>query len=184
MPIGNIRPSNTIIYNNELYVVQTCEHAKVARGSAFCRVKLRNLKTGQPMNCTLRDSDNIELAFIEKRKLQYSYHDGNFYHFLDMETYHDLHLNKEQIEDELIWLKDNLELNGLFYNNELVSLDLPLSLMLKVTETDPGYRGDTVKMGTKPATLETGAVVQVPLFINTGDTIKVDTKTKEYLGRT
>jgi len=184
IPIGNIRPSNTIIYNKELYEVLNCEHAKIARGSAFCRVRLKNLRSGRTLDCTLRDSDNIDVAFIEKRKLQYSYHDGNFYHFIDMQTYNDLQLNKEKIEDELIWLKDNLELNGLFYNNELVSLELPSSLELKVTETAPGYRGDTVKAGTKPATLETGAVIQVPLFINPGDTIKVDTKSKEYLGRT
>ena len=181
--VGEIRPSMTLIYNNELYTVIDCTHVKVARGSASCRVKMKNLKTGQTLECTLRDSDNFDSAFIEKRKLQYSYHDGDFYHFLDLETYHDLVLNKNQIGDDVIWLKDHLELNGIFYDNELINLDFPLSLDLKIVETDPGFRGDTVKGGTKPTTLETGAIIHVPLFINSGETIKVDIRTKEYLGR-
>ena len=172
-----------IIYNKELYIILDCEHAKIARGSAFCRVKLRNLKTSQILDCTLRDSDNIQRAFIEKRKLQYLYNQGELYHFLDLETYEDLILNKAGIEDKVIWLKDHLELIGLFYEHKLIDLEMPLSLLLKVVDTTPGFRGDTVKAGTKPAKLETGLTINVPLFINNGDIIKVDTRTKEYLGR-
>ena len=183
MPIGEIRPDTTIIYNDGLYVVLSCEHAKIARGSAFCRAKLKNLKTSQTLDCTLRDSDNIEKAYIEKRKMQYQYNDDNLYHFLDMETYNDLTLDDSHIGNNACWLKDNLELIGLFYDNDLVDLELPASLVLKVTETTPGFKGDTVKAGNKPATLETGLVINVPLFINSGDIIKVDTRTKEYLSR-
>ncbi len=183
MSIGEIRPSMAITYNKELYIVLNCEHAKVARGAAFCRVKLKNLKSSQIKECTLRDSDNINRAFIEKRKLQFLYHDFQRYHFLDQETYEDLILHQSHIEDKTIWLKDNLELIGLFYQNKLLDLELPISLSLKVVETEPGFRGNTVKSGTKPAKLETGVAIDVPLFINSGETVKVDTRTKEYLGR-
>jgi len=181
--ISELKPSITIIYNKDLYIVIDCEHAKIARGSAFCRVKLKNLKTSQIRDCTLRDSDNIERAFVEKRKLQYLYNQSDHYHFLDLETYEDLILDKSHITDKIIWLKDHLELIGLFYQHQLIDLELPLSLELRVVETAPGFRGDTVKAGTKPAKLETGLTINVPLFINKGDIIKVDTRSKEYLGR-
>ena len=181
--IGSLKPSAAIIYNKELYIIVDCEHAKLGRGSAFCRAKLKNLKTSQVIECTLRDSDNLEQAFIEKRKLQYLYNQNSHYHFIDLETYEDLTLGKSHIGDKHFWLRDNLELVGLFYENKLLDLDLPISLELKIVETDPGFRGDTVKTGTKPAKLETGLVVAVPLFINPGDKIKVDTRTQKYLGR-
>ncbi|UCC96208.1 MAG: elongation factor P [Candidatus Omnitrophota bacterium] len=183
MSISDLRPSISICYNNDLYLVCECEHAKIARGNAFCRVKLKSLRTSQIIDCTLRNSDNIEEAFIEQRQLQYLYHDGDIYHFLDLGTYEDLILNKSCIEDKVSWFKDHLEMVGLFYNGKLINLELPYSLELKVVETEPGFRGDTVKAGTKPAKLETDVYVQVPLFINIGDVVKVDTRTGEYLGR-
>ena len=181
--IGEIKPSMSIVFNKELYTVVEAEHAKLGRGSAFCRVRLRNVKTSQVLDFTLRDSDKVEEAFIERRNLQYLYHQDNIYHFLDLETYDDLVLDSARIEDKAMWLKDNLELTGLFYNNELINLELPKSVILKVIETDPGFKGDTVKTGSKPAKLETGITIAVPLFINAGDTIKVDTEKKEYTGR-
>jgi len=183
IPIGNLKPGNTILYNKELYAIVSCEHAKIARGSAFCRAKLKNLKTAQVFERTLRDSDNVEQAFVEKRKLQYLYHQAEQYHFMDLATYEDLILHKSRMADKVSWLKDNLELIGLFCDNELIDLEFPSSLVFKVVETEPGFKGDTVKQGTKPAKLETGLVVNVPIFINSGENIKVDTKTKEYLGR-
>jgi len=181
--IGELKPSMTIIYNNDLYIILDCEHAKLGRGSAFCRVKLKNIKSARILDCTLRDSDNIQPAFIEKRELQYLYTSGAHYHFLDLETYEDLILDEAEISDKIVWLKDNLELTGLFYENKLVGLEMPISLELKIVEADPGFRGNTVKAGTKPAKLETGLIINVPLFVNIGDTIKVDTRTREYLGR-
>ena len=183
IPIGSLKPAMSITYNKELYAIVNCEHAKIARGSAFCRVKLRNLRTAQVLDCTLRDSDNVEQAFIDKRKLQYLYRAGEFYHFLDLQTYEDLVLSQEHIDEKKIWLKDDLELVGLFYEHELLGLELPNSIALKVVETSQGFRGNTVKMGTKPATLETGLVIDVPLFIKTDDIVKVDTRTKIYTGR-
>jgi len=181
--IGELKPSITIIHNDELYNILDCEHVKLGRGSAFCRVKIKDLKTGRIRDCTLRDSDNVGIAFIEKRKLQYLYASDIHYHFLDLETYEDLVLDESQISNKIDWLKDSLELTGLYYESELVGLEVPLSLELKVVETMPGYRGNTVKAGTKAAKLETGLVINVPLFINNGDILKVDTRTREYLGR-
>lgn len=181
--IGELKPSIAIVYNDKLYTILSCEHAKLGRGAAFCRVKIKNLKNGQIRDCTLRDSDNIKIAFIEKRKLQYLYASSVYYHFLDLKTYEDLILDQPQISDKIDWLKDDLELTGLYYKHELVGLEIPLSLELKVVETTPGYRGNTVKAGTKAAKLETGLVINVPLFINNGDILKVDTRTREYLGR-
>jgi len=183
MSIGELKPSMAIIYNNELYTILDCEHAKLGRGAAFCRVKIKNSKNGQVRECTLRDSDNVQIAFIEKRKLQYLYASDIHYHFLDLETYEDLALDEFQISDKIDWFKDNLELIGLYHENELIDLEVPLSLELKVVDTTPGYRGNTVKSGTKAAKLETGLVINVPLFINNGDILKVDTRTREYLGR-
>lgn len=181
--IGELKPSMAIVYDDELYTILDCEHAKLGRGSAFCRVKIKSLKTSQTKDCTLRDSDNVQIAYIEKRKLQYLYASDIHYHFLDLESYEDLVLDKPQIGDKTDWLKDNLELTGLYYEDQLVDLEVPLSLELKVVETMPGYRGNTVKAGTKSARLETGLIINVPLFINNGDILKVDTRTKEYLGR-
>lgn len=183
MVIGEIRPSMAIIYNQELYMVLSCEHAKIARGAAFCRVKLKNMKTDQAIECTLRDSDNVEKAYIEKRTLQYVYHENELYHFLAMDTYEDLILHQSHIEDKIPWLKDNLEITGLFYSHELLDFELPITMELKVIETGPGYKGDTVKSGTKSAKLETGVHINVPLFINTGDIIKVDTRNATYVSR-
>jgi len=183
MSISDLKAGSTIIYNQELYLIVSCEHAKIARGSAFSRVKLRNLKTAQVLEKTLRDSDNVEPAFIDKRKLKYLYQQADQYHFMDLETFEDLILHKTRISDKVFWLKDDLELVGLFYDNELIDLEFPSSLVFTVTETEPGYKGDTVKQGTKPAKLDTGLVINVPLFINSGEKIKVDTRTKDYLGR-
>ena len=183
LSIADLKPGISILYNGEIYTIIDCEHAKLARGSAFCRAKLKNLKTSQVMEYTLRDSDKIEEAFIERRNLQYTYREADIFHFMDLETYDDLILEKEKIEDKIIWLKDNLQLTGIFFNSELINLELPRMIELKVIETEPGFRGNTVKSGVKPAKLETGLIINVPLFINTGEIIKVDTQEKKYIER-
>ena len=183
MTIGNIKPGMAIVYNNELYTITECEHAKLGRGGAFCRVKMRNMKTTQALSSTLRESDDVKEALIEKKKLNYLYRENNIFHFMDMESYEDIVFEKAHIKDKAYWLKENCEIEGLFYENKLIDLEIPLNIELSVTETDPGYRGDTVKTGTKPAKLETGIVIQVPLFINVNDKIKVDTRNKTYLER-
>lgn len=181
--IGELKTSVVIQYNQLLYMVVACEHAKLGRGAAFCRVRLRNLKTSQIIDCTLRDSDDIRPVFTEKRKLQYLYRGTHHYHFMDLVTYEDLIINETQITDKTVWLKDNLELAGIFCNNELIDLELPAYLELKVVKTEPGFKGNTVKAGSKSAQLETGLVINVPLFISNGDKVKVDTRTKSYAGK-
>jgi len=184
IPVSQLKPSLTIEYNNQPYSIIQCEHAKVARGSSFARAKIKNLITSQIIECTLRDSDKISAAFIERKKLIFSYHESNYCHFFDTDTYQDFILDKDKIEDKAVFLKENLELTGLFYKNQLINLELPLNITLEVIETEPGFKGDTKKGGTKPAKLETGIIVDVPLFVKKGDKIKVDTRTQSYLERT
>ncbi len=183
MSIGNIRPLMVIVYDDEPYTVLDCTHVKMARGPAFCKAKLKSLKSSQILECTLRDSDNVREAPIEERKLQYLYGDSDNCHFMDLETYEEMICKKTLIDDKALWLKDNLEVTGLFFNNEFVNLKMPNSLIYKVIQTEPGFKGDSVKSGSKPATLETGAIVQVPLFIDIGDSVKINIQDKQYLGR-
>lgn len=183
MNIGDVKAGGTILLNKDLFLVLEAEHAKLGRGSAFLRTKLKNLCSGKIIDKTLRDSDSVEPAFIEKRKVQFLYKDELIYHFMDLGTYENFPLNKEKIEEISPWLKENLELEGIFFENKFINLQLPLSLELKVAQTEPGFRGNTVKQGTKVARLETGVTVQVPLFVNNGDIIKVSPQTGEYLGR-
>ncbi len=182
--ISQLKPSLTIEYNNRPYIILNCEHAKLARGSSFLRAKLKNLITSQIIESTLRDSDKIKAAFIEKKKLIFSYQDGDYYHFIDSSTYEDFILHRDNIKDQIKYLKENLGLTGLFYKNKLINLELPSTTILTVIKTEPGFKGDTRNAGTKPAQLETGLEINVPLFIKNGDKIKIDTRTGEYLERT
>lgn len=181
--INSIKPAMVIIYEDEPYIVLDCNHVRLARGPAHCKAKLKNLKTSQIIDNTLRDSDNVQEADIEERKLEYLYHEEDAYHFLDLETYENIVCRKSLIEEKVDWLKDNLKVTGMFYKNELMNFKLPATMDLKVIETEPGFKGDSVKSGTKPAKLETGVSVAVPLFINNGDVVKVDTQSGQYLSR-
>lgn len=183
MNISELRPGMTIVLNREVYQIENCEHSKRARGSAFLRTKLKELSSGKTIEETLRDSDKIKPAYIEKKKVQFLYADPPLYHFMNLENYEDFPLDESKIKPVIKWLKENLELEGLFYNGTLINLELPSILSLKVNNTEPGVRGNTVKQGTKPAELETKAVIQVPLFIDKGEKIKVNPQTEEYLGR-
>jgi elongation factor P len=132
---------------------------------------------------TYKSDDKIEEAFIEERNLQYSYHSGDFYHFIDSESYEDLAIEKNKLRATEKFLKDDLEVTALYYKGELIAVNLPNFVVYTITHTEPGIKGDTAKSGTKPATLESGAVVQVPLFVDVGTRIKVDTRTGEYIER-
>jgi len=183
MDIGQIRPGTNLIIEGEIYQVVVYEHVKLARGPAFCRAKMKSLKGDKLIERTLRDSDDVKEAFIEKRKVQFLYKDSSFYHFMDLLTYEGLRLDESSIFEIALWLKENVELEGLFHDGNLINLGLPDVLELKIIETEPGFRGDTVKQGTKPAKLETGATIQVPLFLNNDTVIRVDPKTKQYLSK-
>lgn len=183
LSINDIKSGLTILVDGETWMVLEAQHVKPGKGAAFVRAKIRNLKNNSIQEKTWRGDDKIEEAFIEERKLQYLYSSGDIYHFMDLETYEDLTISGEILGEKTKFLKDNLEVTAYFYKGEIQNIVLPFFIEFKVIHTEPGIKGDTAKSSFKPATIETNAVVQVPLFINTGDVIKIDTRTSSYVER-
>jgi elongation factor P len=181
--INQIKVGVTIDIDGTPYMVVSVDHVKPGKGSAFARTKLRNLKIETIIDKTFKSDDKLKEAFIDERKLQYSYHAGGFYHFLDASTYEDTPIEIEKLRHMEKFLKDNLEISALYYENELLTIRLPNFVVYRITETEPGIKGDTSKSGTKPATLESGAVIQVPLFVDVNTLVKVDTRTGTYIER-
>lgn len=181
--INEIKSGLTILVDGDVYQVIEYQHVKPGKGQAFVRTKLRNLKTGNIQEKTYRGDEKIEEAFIQERRLQYLYPLGNIYHFIDQDNFEEITIPKDTLGDKVKFLKDNLSVNAYFYKNEVLNINLPNFIEFKVIHTELGIKGDTVKTGTKPAKIETGTIIQVPLFINTGDTVKVDTRTQEYVER-
>lgn len=160
------------------------QHVKPGKGGAFVRSKLKNVLTGAVVERTWTAGERVDEVRLERRPVQYSYYDGHFYHFMDMQTFDDIPLAAEVIgEDQLQYLKESLECQGLVHEERMIAVELPFFVELQVVETDPGVRGDTASGGTKPARLETGAVVQVPLFVEQGDVVRVDRREDKYLTR-
>jgi elongation factor P len=158
-------------------------HVKPGKGSAFVRTKLKNAQTGNVVEKTFRAGETVPQANLDKRAMQHTYKDGDDFVFMDMETFEESHLSAAQIGDRVKYLKEGMEVNVLFWNTQVLEVELPNSVVLEVTETDPGVKGDTATGGTKPAIVETGAQVMVPLFITIGERIKIDTRNDTYLGR-
>ncbi|KAL6574480.1 hypothetical protein OROMI_011765 [Orobanche minor] len=158
-------------------------HVKPGKGAAFIRTTLRNFVTGNQVDKTFRAGSKIEEADILKEIKQYTYRDGSQYVFMDLSTYEECRLNQADVGDKSKWLKEGMDCNLLFWNGKVISIELPITVKLTVVEVDPGLRGDTVQGGSKPATLDTGAVVTVPLFIDVGQEILVDTRTGQYVSR-
>ena len=185
LSINEIKSGVTILVEGIVYIVVDTKHVKPGKGAAFVRVKMRNMKSGTVniQERTFRGDEKIEEAFVEERKLQYQYAAGGMYHFMDQDNYEEIAIPEDVVGDKKKFLKDNLEVNGYFYKDESLNISLPNTITFKITGTEPGIKGDTAKSGTKAAQIETGATVQVPLFINMGDLIKVDTRTGEYLER-
>ncbi len=169
--------------DNNIFSIVEYQHVKPGKGSAFVRIKLKNLKTDAVLERTLKSDDKITEAFIDEKTLRYLYRTSDEFHFMDQNSFEESTLSEKDINDNIKFLKDDLDVTALFYENELLRINLPNSINFKITHTEPGIRGDTAKGATKPATIETGAVIQVPLFISEGDTVKVDTRTSEYLSR-
>jgi elongation factor P len=167
----------------DLFLVLETQHVKKENRRALVKTRLRNLKTGVIIDPSLRPEDTFEQAYIEMKKMQYLYHDQSTYHIMDLATYEQVSVDAGLIGENTKFLKDNMEVTASLHKNKIVGITLPPTVDLKVQYTEPWIKGDTAKGGTKPATLETGAVVKVPLFINTDDTIKIDTRTGEYAGR-
>jgi elongation factor P len=180
---NDFRSGVTIELDGSVWRVVEFLHVKPGKGSAFVRTKLKNVQTGNTVERTFRAGETVPQATIEKRTMQHTYKDGEQYVFMDMETFEEAHLTPEQMGNSAAYLKEEMEINILFWNGQVLDIELPTSVILEVTDTDPGVKGDTATGGTKPAIVETGAQVMVPLFISIGERIKVDTRDGSYLGR-
>ncbi|QZT35380.1 elongation factor P [Caldalkalibacillus thermarum TA2.A1] len=180
---SEFRNGLTIELNGEVWQIIEFQHVKPGKGAAFVRSKLKNLKTGVIQERTFRTTERIARAHVETRKMQYLYNSGDEFTFMDTETYEQITLHRKQLEHELKFLLENMVVNVILYKGETLGIELPNTVELKVVETEPGIRGDTASGGTKPAKLETGLVVQVPFFVNEGDTLIIDTRKGEYVSR-
>jgi elongation factor P len=181
---NDFRPGVVVTLDGDLYAVVASQHVKRGRGSAYVRAKIRNLKTGAITERTFNAGERVPQAYLEHREMQYLYHESDDYVFMDQQTYEQVTLNAGLLGDATNYLKDNTVVTVVHYENRPIAVELPNAVDLKVVETAPGIRGDTASGGSKPATLETGAVVQVPFFVEVGNVIRVDTRSGEYLERT
>ena len=173
----------TIQLEGELCIIVESQHVKPGKGGAFVRTKLRRLKDGSVVERTFRAGEKFQEAFIETRKLQFLYRSGETFHFMDLTSFEDFQFREQVIGPGAGFLKENMEVEGDFHDGQLIGLELPIFVTLRVEETEPGVRGDTAKAGTKPAKLETGVTIQVPLFVESGETVRIDTRTGTYVSR-
>ena len=180
---GDLKKGVSIELDGQLFTIADWQHIKMGRGGAIVRIKLKNLRTGAIVERTFDAGERFQRAYLDRHTVQYSYHDDDFYHFMDNDTYEMVQFTEQQLGDAKYYLLDGMQLEVAYYNDEPITVDLPVTVDLTVTYTEPGFKGDTATGGTKPATLETGLVVQVPLFVSTGDKIKVKTDAGTYVER-
>lgn len=180
---NDFRSGVTIVIDNSVWRVVEFLHVKPGKGSAFVRTKLKNVQTGNVVEKTFRAGESVPQATLEKRTMQHTYKEAEQYVFMDMETFEEATLTPAQMGDRVKFVKEGMEVNILFWDDKVLDIELPTSVILEVLDTDPGVKGDTATGGTKPAIVETGAQVMVPLFITIGERIKVDTRDGLYLGR-
>ena len=180
---NDFRTGTTIEIDGQVWRVVEFLHVKPGKGSAFVRTKLKSVQTGNVVEKTFRAGESVQQAILEKSNLQHTYVESGDYVFMDMTSFEETRLSAEQIGKGSKYLKEGMEVNVIFHNGKVLEVELPISITLKVKETDPGVKGDTASGGTKPAILETGAQVMVPLFISVGEMIRIDTRNDSYLGR-
>ena len=180
---GDFRNGLTIEFEGNVYQVIDFQHVKPGKGAAFVRTKLKNIKNGGIVEKTFRPTEKCPQAHIDRADMQYLYTDGDLYYFMDVETFDQIALNSDAIGDSLKFVKENDMVKMLSHNGDVFSVEPPLFVELVVTDTEPGFKGDTSTGATKPCTVETGALVYVPLFVEIDDKIKIDTRTGEYLSR-
>jgi elongation factor P len=180
---NNLKNGMCISYNDKLWVVVEFQHVKPGKGGAFVRTKLKEIKSGRVVEVTFRAGEKLDDVRMETKNLQYLYHDGDAYHFMDSDSYDQFDLPLDFVGDAAKWLKENEVATVLIAGTEMIGVEPPMFVELEVVDTEPGFKGDTVQGGTKPATLETGAIVQVPMFVNAGERIKVDTRDGSYITR-
>ena len=180
---GDFRKGVTFEMEGKVYTVVDFQHVKPGKGAAFVRTKIKNVVTGQVLERTFNPSDKFPVAHIENKEMQYLYNEGGLYYFMDMETYDQVPFNHDQVEDALQFITENMNVTVQSYKGTAFSVVPPTFVELQIVECEPGVQGDTSKAGNKPATLETGFVIQVPLFVNNGERIRVDTRTGTYMER-
>ena len=180
---GDFRNGKTLEIEGTVYQILEFQHVKPGKGAAFVRTKLKDIKNGGVIERSFRPTEKFPEARIDRKDMQYLYQDGDLYYFMNTETYDQVGLTKDQVGDSLKFVKDNEMVKVCSHNGEVFAIEPPLFVELEVIETEPGFAGNTAQGATKPATVETGAQVQVPLFVNQGDKLKIDTRTGEYLSR-
>lgn len=181
--VGDMRGGNKVEIEGEPYLVVEAQHVKPGKGGAFCRTKLKSLRTGSILERTYRVNEKLDEPNLEEKEVQYLYSSEGQYYFMEVNTFEQLFLREDQLGESKNYLKENMVLNILYFNDKPIGIDLPLSVELAIQKTDPGLRGDTASGGSKPAVLETGAIVKVPLYLNEGEVIRVDTRTGEFIER-
>ncbi|MDF2523720.1 MAG: translation elongation factor [Clostridiales bacterium] len=180
---GDFRNGVTFELDGNIFQVIDFQHVKPGKGAAFVRTKIKNIVTGATVERTFNPSDKMPKAHIERKDMQYLYSDADLYYFMDVESYEQMPINASTVGDLLKFVKENMTVKVLSHNGKVFGIEPPTFVELEVTETDPGFKGDTATGATKPAKVETGATVKVPLFVNQGDVIKIDTRTEEYMER-
>ena len=180
---GEFRNGVTMEYEGDIHVILEFQHVKPGKGAAFVRTRLKNIKTGAVVEKTFRPTEKMSKAHIDRQDMQYLYTDGELYHFMNNETFDQIALNASDVGDALKFVKENENVKILSHDGNVFGIEPPLFVELEITDTEPGFAGNTAQGATKPAVVETGATVQVPLFINQGEIIKIDTRTGEYLSR-
>ena len=180
---GDFRNGVTIEFENNVYQIIEFQHVKPGKGAAFVRTKLKNIKSGGVVEKTFRQTEKCPQARIDRKEMQYLYADGDLFNFMDTETYEQVALSKDSVGDSLKFVKENELCKVCSHNGSVFAIEPPLFVELQITDTEPGFKGDTATGATKPAIVETGAQVMVPLFVEQGETIKIDTRTGEYLSR-
>ena len=180
---NDFRNGTTFELDGYAWQVVDFQHVKPGKGAAFVRVKMRNLQTGSTVERTFNAGEKMPKAHVERREVEFLYEDGGEYHVMDTENYEQTTLTKEQLGNALNFLKENMMIQVLLFQGAIFSVEIPISVELAVTETDPGIKGDTAQGGTKSATVETGYIVKVPLFIKVGDVLRIDTRTGDYIER-
>lgn len=180
---GDLRKGVTFLYDNKIMTIVDFLHVKPGKGAAFVRTKMKNVVTGAVLEQTFNPTEKFELAHIETKTMEYLYNDGEFYYFMDADTYEQIPLNKSQVEDALNFVKENMNVTMKFFQGAPFSVEPPNFVELLITVCEPAVAGNTATNATKPATVETGYELQVPMFVNEGDTIRIDTRTGEYMSR-
>ena len=178
---GDFKKGLTVEWDGGVWTVVDFQHVKPGKGAAFVRTKIKNIMTGAVIERSFNPTDKMPKAIIETKELEYLYNDGELYYFMDPETYEQMPLTEDKVEDAIRFMKENTVATVRFFKGEAFSVEAPNFVELTVTETEPGFKGDTASNTTKPATVETGYTLQVPLFFNTGDVLRIDTRTGEYM---